>query len=67
MAAKKALESRTIQFNAIMGVLAAITTNMFLLEEVMSPLAYGITMFVLTTTQSVGGVYLRYITKEPIE
>ena len=64
---KQQLKSKTIQFNAIMGVIDMVIANAALLQDLITIKQFAVTMLILKTIQTVGNLYLRNITTEAIE
>ena len=64
---KQQLKSKTIQFNAIMGVIDMVIANAALLQDLITIKQFAVTMLILKSVQTVGNLYLRNITTEAIE
>jgi len=63
---KQALKSKTIRFNAVMSVVDMAVANAALLQDLITIKQFALTMLILKTIQTVGNVYLRTITSEPV-
>jgi len=61
------LKSRTIRFNAAMGVIDMLVANAALLGNLLSDKQFAITLLVLKGVQVVGNIYLRNITTKPVK
>lgn len=64
---KQQLKSKTIQFNAAMGVIDMLIANAALLQDLITIKQFAVTMLILKSIQTVGNIYLRNITTEAIE
>lgn len=64
---KQQLKSKTIKFNAVMGVIDMFVANAALLQDVITIKQFALTMLILKTIQTIGNIYLRNITTEAIE
>jgi len=62
----QSLKSKTIQFNAVMGVIDMFVANAALLQDLITVKEFAVTMLVLKSVQTVGNLYLRTITTEPL-
>ena len=63
---KQQLKSKTIQFNAVMGVIDMLVANAALLQDLITIKQFAVTMLILKSIQTVGNIYLRNITTEAI-
>ena len=63
---KTPLQSKTIRFHMLMGTLQTISGSMAMIAPFMEPAQFVTASVVLGIAQSVGGVYLRFITGKPI-
>lgn len=61
-----ALKSRTILFNILMAIIESANVGFAVLEPILSTEAFVITTFILGMVHSIGGMYLRMITTQPI-
>jgi hypothetical protein len=66
-ATKKALESKTIKFNMLMGAVQSINGSLALIEPVVSPTVFAALATIIGVLHTVGGIYLRYKTKTAME
>jgi len=63
---KTPLQSKTVLFHMFMGLIQSISGSMAMLAPFMEPSQFVTVSVVLGVVQSVGGIYLRFITEEPI-
>lgn len=64
---KSPLQSRTILFHTVLAGIQAALAGISAFEPFMEPLTYALVASGLGMVQSMGGVYLRFITQEPIK
>lgn len=63
---KQQLKSKTIQFNAVMGIIDMVVANAALLQDLITVKQFAVSMLILKSVQTVGNIYLRNITTEAI-
>jgi len=63
---KSPLQSKTIKFHMLMVILQSISGSMAMISPFIEPSQFVIASVVLGIAQSMGGVYLRFITEEPL-
>ena len=63
---KQALKSKTIQFNAVMGIVDMLIANAVFLQDLITIKQFAVTILVLKSVQTVGNLYLRSITTESL-
>ena len=63
---KQQLKSKTIQFNAVMGVIDMLVANAALLQDLITIKQFAVTILILKSVQTVGNIYLRNITTKAI-
>lgn len=63
---RQQLKSKTIQFNAVMGVIDMMVANAALLQDLITVKQFAVSLLILKTIQTVGNMYLRNITTESI-
>lgn len=66
MSLKQQLRSKTIRFNTIMAIIDMMVANAALLQDLITVKQFAVTMLVLKTIQTVGNIYYRNVTTEPI-
>jgi hypothetical protein len=64
---KSPLQSKTIRFHMAMIAIQSINGSLAMLQPFMAPEQFVAVSIVLGIAQSVGGVYLRFITSEAIK
>lgn len=67
MIKKRAIESKTIRFNIIMGVLQSINGSLALLQPVLTPAQFALVAIIIGAVHAGGGVWKRYQTSTAIE
>ena len=63
---KKALDSKTIRFQIIMGMIDSLVVGIQMLEPFMDAKQFAILVLVLAVVNKGGNIYLRFITDTPI-
>jgi hypothetical protein len=63
----KGLKSRTVKFNLLMGALQSLNGSLAMWQAHLDPLMYVQIATGLALLQSVGGIYLRYLTTTSID
>ena len=63
---KKALDSKTIRFQIIMGMIDSLVVGIQVLEPFMDAKQFAIIVLVLAVINKGGNTYLRFITDTPI-
>ena len=63
---KKALDSKTIRFQIIMGMIDSLVVGIQMLEPFMDAKQFAILVLVLAVINKGGNTYLRFITDTPI-
>ena len=63
---KKALDSKTIRFQIIMGMIDSLVVGIQMLEPFMDAKQFAIIVLVLAVINKGGNTYLRFITDTPI-
>jgi len=62
----QAFKSKTIQFNTVMGLIDMGVANAALLQDLLTVKEFAVAMLILKSVQTVGNIYLRTITTEPL-
>lgn len=63
---KKALDSKTIRFQIIMGMIDSLVIGIQMMEPFMDAKQFAIVVLVLAVVNKGGNTYLRFITKDPL-
>lgn len=64
---RQQLKSRTVRFNMAMGVIDVIVANAALLGDLLSDKQFAVTILILKSVQTVGNIYYRNVTTQPIK
>ena len=67
MSAKSPLQSKTINFHLAMVLVQSVGAGFAAYQPFLDPLNYALAASMLGVVQSVGGVYLRFLTETPIK
>jgi len=63
---KQQLKSKTIKFNAVMGIIDMLIANAAFLQDLITLKQFALTILILKGVQTVGNLYLRNITTEAV-